>query len=131
MVGYAFLESPGNPYDGIDNDGDMSFSDAMFNESDFLERKEVPGVKAKALSDFIPMSGTLFCIKRSPSPSSSRITTRTRSPGGWIKKLYVQSMGTNGDTYSSFLHFCLMIFEELLITGSMYHCLSLKVLCTS
>jgi hypothetical protein len=22
MVGYAFLESPGNPYDGIDNDGD-------------------------------------------------------------------------------------------------------------
>lgn len=23
MVGYAFLESPGNPYDGIDNDGDV------------------------------------------------------------------------------------------------------------
>ena len=23
MVGYAFLESPGNPYDGIDNDGDF------------------------------------------------------------------------------------------------------------
>ena len=22
MVGYAFLESPGNPFDGIDNDGD-------------------------------------------------------------------------------------------------------------
>jgi len=38
MVGYAFLESPGNPYDGIDNDGDMNFSDSMFDESDFLER---------------------------------------------------------------------------------------------
>jgi hypothetical protein len=24
MVGYAFLESPGNPYDGIDNDGDFN-----------------------------------------------------------------------------------------------------------
>ena len=26
MVGYAFLESPGNPYDGIDNDGDADSS---------------------------------------------------------------------------------------------------------
>jgi hypothetical protein len=26
MVGYAFLESPGNPFDGIDNDGDAEFS---------------------------------------------------------------------------------------------------------
>ena len=25
LAGYAFLESPGNPYDGIDNDGDASF----------------------------------------------------------------------------------------------------------
>ena len=24
LAGYAFLESPGNPYDGIDNDGDGS-----------------------------------------------------------------------------------------------------------
>ena len=37
MVGYAFLESPGNPYDGIDNDGDASdFGIApSFEESDF------------------------------------------------------------------------------------------------
>ncbi|HUL44661.1 MAG TPA: hypothetical protein VLY03_09920 [Bacteroidota bacterium] len=26
MIGYAFLESPGNPYDGIDNDGDADSS---------------------------------------------------------------------------------------------------------
>ena len=39
MVGYAFLESPGNPYDGIDNDGDaLGFGAApIFEESDFDE----------------------------------------------------------------------------------------------
>ena len=37
MVGYAFLESPGNPYDGIDNDGDASSYGAgpIFEETDF------------------------------------------------------------------------------------------------
>jgi len=46
MVGYAFLESPGNPYDGIDNDGDncvealsndvsLAFVAPKFEESDF------------------------------------------------------------------------------------------------
>lgn len=43
MVGYAFLESPGNQYDGIDNDGDnsseiypgLSFSAPTFTEEDF------------------------------------------------------------------------------------------------
>jgi len=45
LVGYAFLESPGNPYDGIDNDGDnkpeehpgknLIFTAPLFTESDF------------------------------------------------------------------------------------------------
>ena len=37
MVGYAFLESPGNPYDGIDNDGDATTIGGapLFAESDF------------------------------------------------------------------------------------------------
>ncbi|MCF7833341.1 MAG: hypothetical protein K9N05_07195 [Candidatus Marinimicrobia bacterium] len=43
MVGYAFLESPGNQYDGIDNDGDnsievypnLSFSAPKFTKEDF------------------------------------------------------------------------------------------------
>ena len=37
MVGYAFLESPGNPYDGIDNDGDASIIDGtlLFDETSF------------------------------------------------------------------------------------------------
>ncbi|MGD9487215.1 MAG: hypothetical protein AB7W47_04295 [Calditrichaceae bacterium] len=39
-IGYAFLESPGNPYDGIDNDGDNapSGSAPYFNEGDFVPR---------------------------------------------------------------------------------------------
>jgi len=40
MVGYAFLESPGNPFDGIDNDGDYDSYDGwayapLFVEEDF------------------------------------------------------------------------------------------------
>ncbi len=43
LVGYAFLESPGNPYDGIDNDRDndvetyphLSFTAPLFTETDF------------------------------------------------------------------------------------------------
>lgn len=43
VVGYAFLESPGNPYDGIDNDRDncsekhphLSFSAPKFEKTDF------------------------------------------------------------------------------------------------
>lgn len=38
MVGYAFLESPGNPYDGIDNDGDFVGNSAVFDESSFIGR---------------------------------------------------------------------------------------------
>jgi len=38
MVAYAFLESPGNPYDGIDNDGDYIGSFPLFSEQDFEER---------------------------------------------------------------------------------------------
>ena len=38
MVGYAFLESPGNPYDGIDNDGDFSGISSLFSEADFEDK---------------------------------------------------------------------------------------------
>jgi hypothetical protein len=34
-VGYAFLESPGNPFDGIDNDDDSRSSSPRFVQSDF------------------------------------------------------------------------------------------------
>ncbi len=38
-VGYAFLESPGNQYDGIDNDGDdLDGAAPLFTEADFQPR---------------------------------------------------------------------------------------------
>ncbi|MBU0507352.1 hypothetical protein KKH27_00755 [bacterium] len=37
-VGYAFLESPGNPYDGIDNDGDVPSPSYVLEPSDFQAR---------------------------------------------------------------------------------------------
>jgi len=39
-IGYAFLESPGNPFDGIDNDGDSENpSSPRFKQTDFLSVK--------------------------------------------------------------------------------------------
>lgn len=39
ILGYAFLESPGNPYDGIDNDGDgLNFGGPTISESMFTPR---------------------------------------------------------------------------------------------
>ena len=37
MVGFAFLESPGNPYDGIDNDGDYTGPLPLLTDQDFDE----------------------------------------------------------------------------------------------
>jgi hypothetical protein len=34
-VGYSFLESPGNPFDGIDNDDDSQISSPTFQQTDF------------------------------------------------------------------------------------------------
>ena len=54
-VAYAFLESPGNGYDGIDNDGDNrlygSSNAPYFQESDFLSNTTTPPVSAVAAGD--------------------------------------------------------------------------------
>ncbi|HDQ00650.1 MAG TPA: hypothetical protein ENN22_15905, partial [bacterium] len=40
VLGYAFLESPGNPYDGIDNDGDgLAFGGPTISEDMFAARQ--------------------------------------------------------------------------------------------
>ncbi|MBU2507088.1 MAG: hypothetical protein KJ799_10250 [Bacteroidetes bacterium] len=45
-IGYAFLESPGNPFDGIDNDGDSDDpSSPKFNQTNFLEITHKSGSK--------------------------------------------------------------------------------------
>ena len=51
VVGYAFLESPGNPYDGIDNDGDADENPLfpsvapLFQETDFDSVTLEPGAQ--------------------------------------------------------------------------------------
>lgn len=37
LVGYAFLESPGNPFDGIDNDGDYNSYSGYVSAPEFVE----------------------------------------------------------------------------------------------
>jgi hypothetical protein len=56
MVGYAFLESPGNPYDGIDNDGDADQSAIgvgapQFTPARFDSTTIVPGMRIVLIQD--------------------------------------------------------------------------------
>jgi hypothetical protein len=56
LVGYAFLESPGNPYDGIDNDGDADSSAfgrtaPQFQSADFDSVTIVPGQRIVLIND--------------------------------------------------------------------------------
>jgi len=46
LVGYAFLESPGNPFDGIDNDNDADFSSSapLFESDSFDSTLITPGM---------------------------------------------------------------------------------------
>ncbi|HOJ05199.1 MAG TPA: hypothetical protein PK916_14460 [Bacteroidota bacterium] len=53
LVGYAFLESPGNPFDGIDNDNDAGFSAAapFFGPSSFDTLRTAPGMRLVVIDD--------------------------------------------------------------------------------
>ena len=86
MVGYAFLESPGNPFDGIDNDGDAEENPLfpstapLFLEEDFLPRVAQSGDKLVLIGrDYERTVVTL------PSQDSTDyITLGMRNPV-WIK----------------------------------------------
>ena len=76
MVGYAFLESPGNPYDGIDNDGDADSSSfaagaPKFQQSDFDSTLIVPGMKLVLIRE--DFSRYVYTV---PNTDSVRIKTR-------------------------------------------------------
>lgn len=83
MVGYAFLESPGNPYDGIDNDGDAdtvaaaagapSFSEASFDSTTISANMEIVLIA----QDF---SRSVFTV---PPTDSVQVSTRGAQPR-WI-----------------------------------------------
>jgi hypothetical protein len=76
LVGYAFLESPGNPYDGIDNDGDADSSATgkfapKFSTTSFDSTLLNSGMQIILIGD--DYSRTLYTI---PTADSVRITTR-------------------------------------------------------
>ncbi len=65
MVGYAFLESPGNPFDGIDNDGDSDSSSftggaSKFTSSSFDTTAVIPGSQIVLINN--DYSRSLFTI---------------------------------------------------------------------
>ncbi len=76
MVGYAFLESPGNAYDGIDNDGDadantmMPATAPLFAPEDFTPRILQPGDKVVLIDSYfnrrvvtVPTDSTIFITR--------------------------------------------------------------------
>jgi hypothetical protein len=70
MVGYAFLESPGNPYDGIDNDGDADSSAIgqlapQFTAADFDSTLLVAGQQIVLIDT--NYNRTVYTIPDSPS----------------------------------------------------------------
>ncbi len=84
MVGYAFLESPGNPFDGIDNDGDADSTIAgsaspKFVSTSFDSTTVTTGQQLVLIrNDF---SRVLFTV---PSVDSFKIITRGMRDSMWI-----------------------------------------------
>ncbi len=76
MVGYAFLESPGNPFDGIDNDGDadsvaFALSAPYFSQSSFDSTLITPGTRLVLIRD--DFSRSIFTV-----PNVDTVTVYTR-----------------------------------------------------
>ena len=72
LAGYAFLESPGNPYDGIDNDGDGSEGTGLtLSEAIFTAKTYAPGDTIVIIDystyerTLIPMPANGFVIQKS------------------------------------------------------------------
>jgi hypothetical protein len=76
MVGYAFLESPGNGYDGIDNDGDadsvaLSLTAPYFTQSRFDSTLIRPGARIVLIRD--DFSRTIYTV-----PNVDTVSVYTR-----------------------------------------------------
>jgi len=84
LVGYAFLESPGNPYDGIDNDGDADSSSIgilapKFTAADFDTTIIAAGSNIVLInSDY---SRKIFTV---PNTDSVKVWTLGMSDSVWI-----------------------------------------------
>jgi hypothetical protein len=84
MVGYAFLESPGNPFDGVDNDGDADSAAAglsapQFVSSSFDSVLIARGSRIVLIRD--DFSRVLYTV---PNVDSVKIKTRGMRDSIWI-----------------------------------------------
>jgi hypothetical protein len=100
LVGYAFLESPGNPYDGIDNDGDADSSITgrlapKFSPTSFDSTLLIPGSQIILIRD--NYSRFVYSI---PSVDSVKIKTRGKDsmwiyPGKtWVSEGNIRADGS-------------------------------------
>ena len=85
MVGYAFLESPGNPFDGIDNDGDSDSSavgttSPKFTSTSFDSVLITAGMRIVLIRE--DFSRVLFTV---PNRDSVKIWTRGMKDSVWIR----------------------------------------------
>lgn len=84
LVGYAFLESPGNPYDGIDNDGDvpkyhLNPTTQLFKATDFDSTQIFPGQNLVLVAN--DFSRTNVSMPNSPTTFTTRGGTVSITPG--------------------------------------------------
>jgi hypothetical protein len=87
MVGYAFLESPGNPFDGIDNDGDADSSAVgiaapQFAATDFDSVTIMGGQQIVLIND--DFSRSLYNVPTN-IPAGDSVLVHTRGLDVWIK----------------------------------------------
>ena len=108
LVGYAFLESPGNPFDGIDNDGDAdssAFGTAApkFVSTDFDSVLLTAGKRVVLIND--DFTRTLYTIQASDTVLHTRGLTVSIKPGitkvveGNILKDFQGNQSVNPNAY--------------------------------
>lgn len=85
LVGYAFLESPGNPFDGIDNDGDADSSNVGRTAPQFLANSftdsSIIAVGNRLVLINPDYSRRLFTV---PAVDSVKVWTRGMRDSVWI-----------------------------------------------
>jgi hypothetical protein len=84
MVGYAFLESPGNPFDGIDNDGDAD-SSALGRLAPLFTSTSFDSTLITAGSRIILIQGDYTRVPFTvPNSDSVKVKTRGMRDSVWI-----------------------------------------------
>jgi|FLOH01.1.fsa_nt_gi hypothetical protein len=98
MVGYAFLESPGNPYDGIDNDRDAAeFGQAdLFTEAHFASKVLSIGDELVLIDNAFNRS--IYTMLAGPNTVTTRGLTLVLEPGDTLGAEGNEILSPNGNS---------------------------------